>query len=205
MDTKEVLAAMAVALALLGLASPWWQDRFVKERELRRAAARRLRDFASRVGEPMRRPEIGLDDETSTRELLSQWRSEFAETCHDASPSLTQRTRAVIELLDHAERLGLRRDSGWIEASAYALSDYERAAAAEARGRRAGAPLLPAGDELAKLVETGQTLRRGLKPLSEAVRSRAEAIDLRRWRRRFILTTLNGALLGVSVTYLILS
>jgi hypothetical protein len=153
----------------------------------------------------MTRLELGLDDETSTRELLSQWRTELAETHREASPSLTHRTQAIIELLEHADRLALREDSGWIEVAVYALVDYERAAAAEAKGRRTGAVLLPTGDELARLVEQGQTLQRGLQPLREAIRRRAEAIDLRRRRRDFKLTTLNGVLVGASVTYLILS
>jgi len=203
MDALPVVLAI---LAVLNLASPWWRDRFVHKSQERRAAARRLRDFASGVRDSMAQLELGLDGETSsTRELLSQWRTELAETHCDASPSLTHRTQAVIELLEHADRLPLRKDTGWIEVAVCALIDYERAAAAEAKGRRTGAVLLPTRDELARLVEQGQTLQRGLQPLREAIRRRDNAIDLRRRRREFKLTTLNGVLLGASVTYLIVS
>jgi hypothetical protein len=153
----------------------------------------------------MARPELGLGDEASTGELLSQWETELAETHRETSPALVHRTKAMIELLEHADRLALRKDMGWIEISLYALVDYERAAANEAKGRRAGAVLFPTGDELATLVERGQTLELGLQPLADAIRRRAQAIELRRWRRDFIVITLNGVLLGASVTYLILS
>ncbi|MGI8729019.1 MAG: hypothetical protein ACR2LK_03355 [Solirubrobacteraceae bacterium] len=205
MDAKEALAAVAVIVAALNLASPWWRDRFVIKRQERRTAARRLRDFASQVRGSMTRLELGLDDETSAGELLSQWRTELDETHREASLPLTHRTQSIIELLEHADRLALRKDMGWIEVSAYALIDYERAAAAEAKGRRSGAVLLPTGDELARLVEQGQTLQRGLQPLREAIRRRVDAIDLRRRRRDYNLSTLNGVLLGASVTYLILT
>lgn len=200
--TPTAIAAASLLVALVGLTRAYWEPTLsLRSAKGRKAADELLAWIRDNEGE-VQRPEM-LSTSVPTVELRTQWVAAYQSIKDDLPPAVRVRAEVFDELLAHAERLGLRRSTGWIGVAVVATLDLRRACARAGVARRTGPSFFPDGPVMRKAIQEGQLLQTGVEPLSEVVTRTARGYDDQLERRRLLGLALSAALFGVSITILV--
>jgi hypothetical protein len=162
------IAIAGLIVGAIGATRGWWEPRVLGRGSRGRDASSELLRWVRQERDSIVMLEMSSKS-VPTADLVDKWRADVAPLLADLPSEAGGRTRTVGELLEHADRLQLRKDSGWITVATFALGDLERAAERASRSRSAGSPAFPSRQEMLGALERGQNLQSGLAPLLELV------------------------------------
>jgi hypothetical protein len=198
------VALASLIVGTIGATRGVWEPRLLGKRQPHREAAARLLAFLRE-----RREEFVMtthvSTSTDTRELVVTWKQDVTPLQKDLPAGLADRCAVMGELLERAEAMDLRAHLDWLVVCGIAFGDLERAAERTASARGPGPRAFVSRVELLDLLHRGETLRTGLKPLHNAAWDAVRRADGRGRRRDALLLVASSALMGASLTVLVIS
>jgi hypothetical protein len=200
--TGIAISVVALLVTLATLAQPFWLPRFSEPRRRQREAADTLRRVVGEHQTELAQPDM-TSEAAATSELRKRFAAGLAARRDDLSVALAKRVEVFERLLDHAERLDLRKETRWIEVATILMVELGEAAAREAKGRRSDRRLLIGAHALDDLIARGQQLQNGLTPLRETLWNRARYREGRQQRRLVWPLVASAFLFGFSLAALL--